>query len=139
VLRSAGIVSVSGPNASGIHLKLLPRSPLDTVTCGGNVDPPYETYRGGTVIGSANIFCSPHAPDVCSVTVRVWRYDATQKKYYLLSENTSNSCGTNWWVSTQWKCIAQNPWAMHTQVQAQLFYGNWIYLNGNSKAVTLYC
>jgi hypothetical protein len=116
-----------------------PAIPADTVSCGGNVDEPYQYGKGAPVTGEANIICTPHAPDVCSVTVRVWRYDATQKKYYLLTENTSNYCSTNWWVKATWKCIAKNPWAMHTQVEAQLFYGNWIYLSGNSKAVTLYC
>jgi hypothetical protein len=117
-----------------------PAIPLDTIKCGGNVDKPYQFGKGAPVAGEANIFCTPHAPDVCSITVRVWRYDATQKKYYIVAEHTSNYCGTNWWVKATGNCTAKIAYAMHTEVVGQLFYGNWIDLGpSNSPAVTLYC
>jgi hypothetical protein len=123
-----------------IRSSVSPEAPADTVSCGGNVDKPYQYGHGAPVTGEANIICTPHAPDVCSITVRVWWYNTPQKKYEILVEHTSNSCGTDWWVKAGPKaCKAKNPWAMHTQIVGQVFYGNWIDLSGNSPAVTLYC
>jgi hypothetical protein len=145
-LSAASIASASTASHPGHALSFAsasaaatPRAPLDHVTCALTPDVPYQYGRGAPVHGDAHITCTPHAPDVCSVTTVIWRYDANRKHYYQVGENTSNHCGTSWYVNATGNCTAKIAYAMHVEVEAQFFYGNWASAIANSRAVTLYC
>ena len=85
------------------------------------------------------LHCSPSGPDVSSTTIRIWRHDFGNGKFYLLAEKTSNQRGTNWAIGVTGSCAAKIRYGFHTEVINDSFHGSWGHTDKNSTEVNLYC
>jgi hypothetical protein len=111
-------------------------------SCRAYPDKPYHYTDFAPINTEGTVLCGGGAPDVSSITIRLWLY-AGGGKYTLKREYTTNKTGAELHLKTSTQACPLGDWfvsrSFHTQIIGDYFSGSWKHIDANSGEAVLQC